>query len=417
MDLPTEMLNVQLFKVLQKSRKLGLELEHERKQRASEQRMINQVLQSISSSEMELGYAGRSSQTLGSVVSKLIQISCSPHMSSHIYIQSLAKKIVTIYSNQLKHIEDHQSYNRVSDMNLEPEDEISPAKDVSRHISYSLFGNSRVTSAALDSVEEAAEEEEEAEQQLQEYSSESEEEASIFSESSDEQENEAVIIDDVSEIRNILCYIVDQVVDPDDQSSYSNNEQVTSVQDEAEEAQDVTAEIGMEVADAGVQTDADQEKSKLVAEVHDLKEAIGQQSLQLLLSNEHIMQLQSSTRRKQAEDDLNAYRDLVLQQSALLKKVTLELEETKKKLNTQLFCVSVPMDQGHLSDAHSESELFDEILINQSDDVESCSSHRGSNMLTVTSLDCHSDVRSSTPNIESKVRDVTLKLRQLFQLR
>lgn len=294
-----------------------------------------------------------------------------------------------------------------------------------RHISYSLFGDPRLTSSDLDAVEEVVEEE------PHDSSSESEDDFPTcsdrtvdekYGQEEEESESDCIVIDDGPEIQNILCFIIDQVIDDKETSGPLNNESGYLSPSVSGVVGEVRSEITAN-ADAAVQTDADQERNELIAQVQDLKEAICQQSLQLLESKEQILQMQSApVKQKQVEDDLQAFRELVHQQSALLKKVTLELEETKRRLNGQVADVSDNLrvshdDQDTLSEARSESELFDEILIDLSGEGPSPPGLRTSNFLPVSSSDFHSDVRSSTPHIESKVRDVTLKLLQIFYRR
>lgn len=396
-EFPAEVLGLQLFKVLQENKSLRLELEHERKQRAMEQRTINQILQSVSQSEAELELSGRTVQSLTGVVSNLIKSSCS-HTSPNIYIQSLGKKIVSVYQNQLKNMAARE-VTPTTDSTGDPSR--IPCENASQHISYSLFGDRRMTSAELDAVPELSEGEDSESSSDEEASlvfcSRLEEGGDSLTACDEEAEDSAVLIQDSSEIESIVCYIIDQV---------------------AAEKKEFCCRCGGSrsgdsCSEVGVQTQEDPEKRELTEQINDLKDALCQQSLQLLLVNEELLQHQTIVSRKsKLEDDMQALKEVVEQQQALLQKVTTEVESERRRPGAHVTDVAVQTETDERSSVVQwDNMFFEEVLLDHSDSVHSFACR------DMTPSPNTSVMISSTPDRggESKVSDLTSKLRFLFQ--
>ena len=403
-EVAVEEANVELFKARHGNKRLRLELEHERKQRAMEQRLINQILQSIRSSEADLEQSGRNALTLSAAVSELIKSSCSQQMSCNVYIQSLAKKLVTVYSNQLKQFEDQER----KVLNTMHQDEQVSEAVASPSPSSSLSSDFHGTSVTLDAVQELPEES---------YISDSDNEGSESDEVEDSEgvsdaEADSVIISDASEIRRILSHVVEQVAEkkelsPDVEASAGSAEVLRAASP----------------CHASVQTESVTDERDTFDEARKLQEVVSQQSLQLLQAHDQLQTL--SPRLRQSQDELVAYKDLVHQQSLLLRQMTLDLDEARQQTHRQdqVASVSVQADREVWSEARSESELFDEILIDRCSDsaADVGSSHDSPTDLAMFSSICpvSLDHRTSTPRAtaESKVREMAASLRRLFHMR
>lgn len=384
-ELAAEALNVQIFKVLQENKSLRLELQHERQQRAEEHSMITRIAQAISHAEGELAQKGRTVQSVVGIVSNLIKTSCT--LQSNVYLQNLGKSIVSTYQNQLKFL-------RSQIMDHEDDCERG-SNDLSNFISYSLFGDPR--SGGLEVVPEVTEDEDTGSSGTSESESETVTVCSLDDTTvspgtgqPEADETSSIVFGDSSTILNILREIVANVADQDGKADHAGSRS----------GFELDARKRTEV---GIQTHEDAEVAKLKLQIDDLKDALYQQSLQLQCANEELVRQQASSGRKtNNDDDLQAMREVVEQQQALLHKLTAEAG----RKTCEAVSVSVQ--------AELDCLLFEEILLNNSDSNESLASHD----LTISPT-VHSN-KSSTPNrlaAESSVSDMTNKLRTLFYLK
>lgn len=456
----------------------------ERNYRKSEEDHILKLIQSVSESEVKLELLGRSIDTYQSVVSNIIQ-NTSRNTSSNnnpykqTYSSLITKMVLSIYSNQLKfmqvnnnnyinkryhsssedmraeHTQDKSSYQTTKSYNdCDTQEEEDVEDEEIQNISYQnqmihKIYSSRPLSAPilLDILEEEEAEEDQEEELYSDTFTYSHEGSSRYDSYITDDGNQGENHEDECVIRDLLDSMIQRIeqleshhekksshlsaCEDEDLMTFSpihkpRTPSVVLVEPYGDD-EVVDRESEEEIRREKEITELNRNLKELNERMDELNDAFNRQSIELMSATQRLEELDSkmkdslNSRRKSISDELDAWKDLVHQQKAVLEKITSELEDAHREAHEKNQQIQQLLSNQHQDDEPVEDQsfmsadvMFQVVDLNVPEEPNGNPDEQ--NMLNVPEPEDSVKVVVECQQIESDVREIKSMIRTLARV-